>query len=418
VSTAGQPNFAAVHDGVAVKPRPWRVIHACDSIRAVAELVEAQVAAGMRPFVLTAEVPSTSGSLLDAWAHVRAWKRYLEESDSTTHPLQTSIVHAHSFAAAMAGVRAGLATVYDLSAFVEDYAVTNKQCTERSWLARSFRAAEEFVLPRAGAVVVHAEVMRRACQQRGVGDEEVFVVPAPMQIPHDADEGWLRRAFDFPEEVVTIFARPSVADDETLIRAFAQVAEESEHVRLFLAGSSDQVPTLRRFAHQHDVEDKTFFLAAGDEGPALRAADIVIAGWPIYPDESPWGRIAASSTAVCGVAITAMAYGRCLLAADCSGHRDLSPEGGGCLWYGSGSEGSSTKDKAVELAHRISFLARNRDLRKTLGAAARRHIALTRAPERIGRMYQEIYHHAEMRGRRGDDQSQSTPLLIPSELSA
>ena len=104
-------DLAVAEEPPATQVRPWRVIHACDSIRSVAELVEAQIAAGMRPFVLTGEARSGAGSLLDTWSQVRAWRKCLEECDSTTHPLQSSIVHAHSFAAAMASVRAGLATV-------------------------------------------------------------------------------------------------------------------------------------------------------------------------------------------------------------------------------------------------------------------------------------------------------------------
>ncbi|MEO5936797.1 MAG: glycosyltransferase family 4 protein [Terriglobales bacterium] len=399
--------------------RAWRVIHACDSIRSVAELVEAQIAAGMRPFVLTGEAPPRPGSLLETWNEVRAWRSYLEGVDAPGHPLQSSVVHAHSFPSAMAAVRAGLTTVYDVHACVEDFAVTAGQCAERSWLARSFRTAEEFLLPRAGAVVVHYTLMREACLERGVGEADLFFVPTPLHLPAASgfDTGWLRRAFDFSADIVTIFARPTAADDETLLRAFAQTAAEVPGTRLFIAAGDDQTAPLRRFAHEHAVEELTFFLSREDVGPALAAADIVLAGWPVFPDDSSWGRMHAMRTANSGTALAAMAHGRCLLAADCSAHRDLTPQGRGCLWYGSGAMTSDSKDKASGLAHRLAFLARNPDFRRALAENARQHLAQTRDPEGIGKQYREVYRHAELRRHHGDDAPGHTPIMVPSQAS-
>lgn len=411
MATAALARHTAPVPRATARERAWRVIHACDSIRAVADLVEAQIAAGMRPFVLTGEAAARRRTLLETWQEVRTWRRHLDETDATSHPLHSSVVHAHSFSAAMAAMRAGLCTVYDADAFVEDYAVSSGQCTERSWLARSFRTAEEFVLSRVGAVVVHSSLMQRACRARGVGSEELFVIPHPMTLPPEPDTGWLRRAFDFPDEVVTVFARPNAAEDETLIRAFAQAAAEVPGLRLFLAVEG-QSATLRRFVHQQEVDELVFLLSPDDEAPALRAADIVVAGWPLYPDATSWGRMHARELARSGTALSAMAHGRCLLAADCSAHRDLTPEGRGCLWYGSDAASS---DKARELAHRISFLARNPDMRGALGATARQFLQQTRDPAAIGKRYAEVYRHAEQRTRRGDDATTQTPLMIPAE---
>lgn len=75
----------------------------------------------------------------------------------------------------------------------------------------------------------------------------------------------------------------------------------------------------------------------------------------------------------------------------------------------------ATNDAARDLAHRLAFLARNPDLRRALGETGRRHLAETRDPERIGRMYQEVYRHAHRRRHRGDDAHGQTPILIPSQ---
>src|SRR5579864_7317317 len=78
------PEFAAAS-------RPWRAIHACDSVHQVLSAVEAQAVVGMRPYVLTPqgeclkqscfrtsrlETPKPV-SLLNAGGEVGKWRRNL-----------------------------------------------------------------------------------------------------------------------------------------------------------------------------------------------------------------------------------------------------------------------------------------------------------------------------------------------------
>src|SRR5262249_46726067 len=74
-----------------VRARAWRVIHACERARDVLPVVEGQVSAGMRPFIVTpqgggkAELylagkrqePPPTLSLLRAWQDVRNWRKSL-----------------------------------------------------------------------------------------------------------------------------------------------------------------------------------------------------------------------------------------------------------------------------------------------------------------------------------------------------
>src|SRR5215471_685390 len=55
------------------RPRHWRVIHACENARDVLPVVEGQVLAGMRPFIVT---PMGAGT-----AELYLAKRELEEPD-------------------------------------------------------------------------------------------------------------------------------------------------------------------------------------------------------------------------------------------------------------------------------------------------------------------------------------------------
>src|SRR5438270_4484558 len=148
----------AAHDPAA-GVRPWNVVHACTQARDVLPLLDVQVSAGMKPFLVTPHGSGTPdlylrgteenvkpSSLLSAWNDVRQWRRSLLDAD----PDQSAeIVHAHSFASGMAGVRNFSAVVYDMNGCVEEMATAAGQCEAHSWIARSFRVAEQFILARA-----------------------------------------------------------------------------------------------------------------------------------------------------------------------------------------------------------------------------------------------------------------------------
>ena len=171
------PTPAVTQAGV----RPWNVVHACPQAREVLPLIDVQVAAGMKPFLVTPHGAGTpdlylrgadeapSSSLLSAWADVRQWRRSLLEAD----PDQTAeVIHAHSFASGMAAVRNFSAVVYDMTGCVEELATAAGQCEPHSWIARSFRVAEQFILARAGAIVVPSSLVREAVLEGGAPTEK------------------------------------------------------------------------------------------------------------------------------------------------------------------------------------------------------------------------------------------------------
>src|SRR5215813_43631 len=111
--------------------RAWRVIHACEYARDVLPVVEGQVSAGMRLFIVTPQGAGTdevylsgkrqedprSLSLLRSWQDVRNWR---ESPLDCTPEVSSDLVHAHCFAAGMAGVRSLSCVVYDLRACIEE----------------------------------------------------------------------------------------------------------------------------------------------------------------------------------------------------------------------------------------------------------------------------------------------------------
>ena len=155
--------------------RAWEVVHACEYARDIADVVEAQISAGMRPYLLTvgAEVPAKA-SVLQAWQDVRRWKKAYDESGAHTTP---QLIHAHCFSAGMAGVRLGACLVYDLRESIEERLTASGANPPGTWASRSFRTAEQFVLAKASAVVVHTPARREDCIGRGVSLENIFVVP-------------------------------------------------------------------------------------------------------------------------------------------------------------------------------------------------------------------------------------------------
>lgn len=385
-ATGGRPAGSA--SGV----RPWSVMHATDDARAVLELAEAQRALGMRPVLVTPAgygsielylrnaPPAERGvSLLSTWQQVRQWRKSLGDCGAAD---AMEIVHAHCFAAGMSGVRNWPVVVYDLAAFVEHDAERDQQ-----WLARSLRVAEQFVLARAEAVVLHRDSLRAQALERGAAAEHVFVVPEPLAPEPEGGGGGWREALAVPAEAVALFATGMAAEEpDAVLSAFAQLVSEEENVLLLLDGADPAAALLQAKLAAAGIGKAVRVAAPEVRDEVLRSADVVLAGAD--------GKQAA---------LAAMRTACALLAADCPANRDLTPEGRGCLWFKPGNP--------RDLAGRASFLARNADFRRSLGASARAFLQETRSPEAVARAYDAVYRHAF--ARRGDDNRQSMGKFEP-----
>jgi hypothetical protein len=188
-----------LQQNLSTKSAKWRVIHACEYACGILPVVEEQVTAGMRPYVVTPqgggaaelylakrdlEQPQ-SFSLLRAWQDVRNWRKSLLDCDPEN---SSDAVHTHSFASGMAGVRNLTCVVHDLKTCIEELAVSAGLCERGSWMARSFRVAEQFILARAQAVVVHSLRMKAAAEERGAAAANVFLIPDLLPSTGDLTE--------------------------------------------------------------------------------------------------------------------------------------------------------------------------------------------------------------------------------------
>ena len=331
----------------------------------------------MRPYVVTALGASAAPkSLLQSWAEVRRWR---SEFDGAPH---VDILHAHTFASGMAAVRGSQSVVYDLQDFVENLG----EASPSSWLGRSFRAAEQFVLSRAGALIVHSSTVKRECEARGIAAEHIFVVPEPL-VPElesptmPADRDWLKNTFGFAGDsgVVTFYGEVPPASWvglQGLLNGFALLHKECEHARFFLSASDELSRTVMQNAQELEIADVVFMLTAQDAPRALASADVVI-----------------STGESRHLAVQALSQSRCLLAADTPHNRDVTAHGRGSVWYKPVPDKNSSRD----FAQRAAFLVRNRDFRAALSLSGYRHLLDSRSPERLARLYHNAYKHAVAR---------------------
>jgi glycosyltransferase involved in cell wall biosynthesis len=408
---------AGVKDSHRAKIRNWRVIHACEHARDVLPLVEGQVLAGMRPYIVTpqgggsAEVylnkkdleETVTLSLLRAWQDVRNWRKSLLECDPEN---SADLVHTHSFASGMAGVRNLSCVVYDPEACIEELAISAVQCERGSWMGRSFRVAEQFILSRAKAVIVHSLGMKTAMKERGALPENIFLIPAPLAADAETlrlKDNFLHSRFGIEDGAITFFLPRSLgmppedtfAGIITVLEAF--VLAEAPKSRLLIETLPATVAAIAGHAERLGVTKQVFCVEEKDQNAVMQDSDVVIANGEVPADPV----LARQPNDSC---LHALVLGKALLAADVTRNRDCSPEGSGCLWFQDGD--------IRELGHRMRFLADNPDFRAALGASGRAHALATRNSTAIGQQYDAAYRHA-IKQRRAAGPGQRATTLMP-----
>jgi glycosyltransferase involved in cell wall biosynthesis len=389
--------------------RAWRVIHACEYARDVLPVVEGQVAAGMRPFIVTPQGAGTaelylagkrqeqprSLSLLRAWQDVRNWRKSLLDCEPET---SSDVVHAHCFAAGMAAVRNVSCVVYDPRACIEEMAISAKLCEAGSWMGRSFRVAEQFIFARAAAVIVHSEGMKQGVLERGAPAENVFLVPDPLEAedtpPLFPDSDFLARRFDLAPEAVSFFV-PQFAPETavqlsasaiSLLEGFALASNELPQFNLLLEAPESARKAINEHAGRLGIAAHVVLVHPLDAPATLQSAHVVIAS-----GEPPADAVAARlPNEIC---LKSLWMGKTLLAADVPRNRDASPEGRGCLWF--------EHDNPRDLGYRMAFLGRKPEFRSALGAAGRMYIFESRNGNAIGEKYDMVYRHAFSRKKTG-----------------
>jgi len=393
-----------------VRAKVWRVLHACEFARDVLPVVEGQVAVGMRPYIVTpqgagtAELYLSGGnqeqprnlSLLRSWQDVRNWRKSLLDCEPET---SSDLVHAHCFAAGMAAVRSCSCVVYDLGACIEEMAIAAELCESGSWMARSFRVAEQFVLSRAAAVIVHSEGMRQAAIERGAPLASIFLVPQPIDIDDDpptlsVDMDFLTRRFGLSPDAVSFFV-PQFASEGaeqlsaaavSVLEGFALASNELPQFNLLLDAPESARKAINEHAARLGVSPHVALVHPFDVPATMQSAHVVLA-----MAEAPADPIEARQpNEIC---LKSLWQGKTLLAADIPRNRDASPDGRGCLWF--------EADNPRDLGYRMAFLGRKPEFRAALGAAGRMYIFETRSTAAVGQKYDEAYRYAASKRKSG-----------------
>lgn len=397
------------------KRHPWNVVHACELAREILPLLEGQLAVGMRPSLLTPggygvaasftetakRVESPQTSLLQMWNRVREWRKLLTDSAAEA---SSEIIHAHSFAPGMAAVRTNSGVVYQFKQTIAKLAAGSNY-GENSWLARSFRVAEQFVLTRAAAVVVNRHRQRLECLERGTGAENVFLIPEPVAqhlVESVPDRNWLESATGGkPETVFFLVPRLPAPSSWELrdallrwMRALSVLRHDHPTVKLVFVCDSVAAGHLREVAATCNLSAWISVLAEELRDQAMASADVIICDREHARD---------------GFALEAMARGRALLAADVEEHREITSDGRGCFWYRAG--------EVADIAQRASFLAGNSSFRRALASAGREHCLATRSMEIVGAQYDAVYRSAFSK-RKGRDNSPPKTQLVPLQVGS
>lgn len=407
---SGQANGAAGTVSRGGRTKLWRVIHACEYARDVLPVVEGQVAVGMRPYIVTpqgagtAELYLSGGnqdeprtlSLLRSWQDVRNWRKSLLDCEPET---SSDLVHAHCFAAGMAAVRSCSCVVYDLGACIEEMAISAKLCESGSWMARSFRVAEQFVHTRAAAVIVHSEGLKQAAIERGAPPEGIFLVPQPIDADDDpptlsVDMDFLTRRFGLSPEAVSFFVPQFAADGAedlsaaavSMMEGFALASNGLPPLNLLLDAPETARKAINENAARLGISPHVALVHPFDVPATMQSAHVVVAMGEIPADPVA----ARQPNEIC---LKSLWQGKTLLAADIPRNRDVSPEGRGCLWF--------EADNPRDLGYRMAFLGRKPEFRAALGAAGRMYIFETRSTAAVGERYDEAYRYAASKRKAG-----------------
>ena len=296
-----------------------------------------------------------------------------------------SLLHAHSpvlngLPALWVGRRLGIPVVYEARAFWEDAAVDHGTTREGSLRYRLTRALETFLFRRADRVVVIAEAMRREIIRRGVEPDRIAVVGNGVDVdrfqPVGRNEGLAGR----------------LGIDGDLVFGFIGSFYHYEGLRFLV----DALPRLR----ERIPGARLLLVGGGEEAAALREATAASGGAILLPGQVPYEEVAdyysLIDVFVCPrkrmrltelvtplKPLEAMAMAKPVLGSDVGGLSELIEHGATGLLF--------RADDASSLVEQAARLASSRQLRMSLGQAARLHVERERSWPRVVSRYREIY---------------------------
>jgi glycosyltransferase involved in cell wall biosynthesis len=318
------------------------------------------------------------------------------------------IVHAHTpFTVASAAMQEArthrLPWIYEKRNLWEESARARGKSSGRWPWYQASKALDLWVTRRAGAVCTITQALKAHTVTRGVSPDSVFVVgngvdtdvctprPAPAEL-----RARCLGAGDFVLGFVGTFF--SFEGLPMLVDAFAVLHGKYPRVRLVLVGDGEDKPQLEALVEKNRLQSAVWLPGRVVHDRALdfcAAMDVLV-----YPRR----RSLLTEMISPLKPLEPMAMGRCVLASDVGGIRELIQDGRTGLLF--------RADSQRDLLRRLEELADRRLDVAALGARAREHVVACRQWRDIARAYDAAYHHAlDRRARRVG------ALTVPKERS-
>jgi glycogen synthase len=353
---------------------------------------------GLRPVVLTSPKHTVSGPLREerdgivyyrtpgaAGSPLALMFHFAPRIAQVARAEGATVIHAHSpvlngLPALLVARRLGIPLVYEARAFWEDAAVDHGTTREGSVRYRLTRMLETVLFRSADRVVVIAERMREEITRRGVDVGRIAVVGNGVDVD---------RFRPLPRNEV-LAGRLGIRGD--VVFGFIGSFYHYEGLRFLV----DAFPALRA-----RVPGARFvFVGSGEEEAVLRDASSGSGGALVMPGQVPYEEVrdyySIMDVFVCPrrrmrltelvtplKPLEAMAMARPVLASDVGGLSELIEHGATGILFRAEDAGS--------LVARAGELAASRELRDSIGLAARRHVERERSWSRVVSRYLEIY---------------------------
>ncbi|HXR86991.1 MAG TPA: TIGR04063 family PEP-CTERM/XrtA system glycosyltransferase [Stellaceae bacterium] len=318
-------------------------------------------------------------------ALIRATARRIRHIASYEKP---DLIHAHSpapgaIAAAWAGKKLGIPTVYEIRAFSEDAGVANGSDTEGSWRYRAMRFVDEHACRKADAIVALSEGLRADLAARGIPAAKISVVPNGVALDAFPDrrpaKEALRATLGLENKIVLGFFGSLHRHEglDLLLEAIALLRRERDDIALVLAGGGPAEAALRWQALRLGLDDRVTFLGRvprHEIGDYCDLTDLFV-----HPRRAT--RLTETVTPL--KVLEAMARGGLVLASDVGGHRELIRHGENGLLF--------PADDATLLARALDAAITRRAQWPALGRAARAVVACERSWDRSAQAYLAAY---------------------------
>lgn len=268
--------------------------------QAMPGLAEDDEARGVRIIRATADAPSDDFA---AWVSALNRAQIARGADLLSG-LRPDVVHAHDWLSAEAGIALAGQTGSPLVATIH----ATEAGLWNGWLTTPLSCArhdtEAWLVHSAARTIVCSTAMRDEVSSAfGVDPGDLTEVPNAVDPPAWQSTPDQRRAMrarmDIPDDVPLVVLAGRIEWEkggDVAVRALPDVRQRNDDVRLVLAGSGSQRPSLADLAAEHGVAEAVHFAGHLDEGELaalLAAADVAL----VPSSYEPFGMVALEASA-------------------------------------------------------------------------------------------------------------------------